>query len=156
MSDISALEARITAALDRIRTGVAAQAAAPRQDPEIAEALERERAANADLIETIRKLKDDHDTQITEVASHIQSQQAQMAALDVELQSLRAANVQLREMNTQLREAVTEGVDPALLEQAAAAEVMALNTQRSADVAEINVILNALRPLLEEPQDAAS
>lgn len=155
MSDISALEARITTALDRIRVGIEMHAAAPQQDTGQSDALDRERAANADLKETIRKLKDEHDAQITEVAAHIQSQQAQMAALDVELQSLRASNVQMREMNTQLREAVTQGIDAALLEQAAATEVSALQAQRSADVAEINVILNALKPLLEDTQHAA-
>ena len=59
MSDISSLENRITAALDRIRVGLDRQPAA---DPAAADAmqsvLERERATNAELTERLGIVKE--------------------------------------------------------------------------------------------------
>ncbi len=153
MSDISALESRITAALDRIRQGMEARGGAPQTD--LTEALEKERAANAELIERVRALKERQDTQVASLTERVEAQKAQMVKLDAELQRLRASNAQMREMNTQLREAVTKGLAPELLHQAVAAEVEALQTQRSADAAEVDAILAELTPLIEETSHAA-
>ena len=152
MSDISALESRITAALDRIRQGVEARGTA---QPDLTEALESERAANAELVERVRALKDRQDTHVASLTERVEAQKAQMAKLDAELQRLRASNAQMREMNTQLREAVTKGLAPELLDQAVAAEVEALQAQRSADAAEVDAILSELTPLIEETSHAA-
>ena len=152
MSDISALEGRITAALDRIRRGVEARGAAP---TDLSEALASERAANAELVERVRALKERQDTQVSALTERVEAQKAQMMKLDTELQRLRASNAQLREMNTQLRAAVTEGLAPELLDQAVAAEVEALQAQRAADAAELEAILPELTPLIEETPHAA-
>jgi chromosome segregation ATPase len=154
MSDISMLEGRITAALDRIRRGVEARGDTVAADPALHTALEDERAANAELVERVRLLKERQDTQVASLTGRVESQRAQLMALDEELQSLRASNAQMREINTQLRQAVTEGLAPELLNEAVAAEIEALHAQRQADVTEIDIILAELKPLVEETPHA--
>ncbi len=155
MSDISALEGRITAALDRIRQGIDAQTAQAGDDASLKTALDNERAANAELVERVRVLKERQDGQVAALTERVEAQKAQMVKLDTELQQLRASNVQMRELNTALREAVTEGLAPELVDKAVAAEVEALHAQRSADAAEIDAILSELKPLIEEAPHAA-
>ncbi|WP_296424337.1 hypothetical protein [Yoonia sp.] len=155
MSDISALESRITAALDRIRRGVDAQDAQVAASASISVALENERAANVALVERVRLLKERQDTQVASLTERVETQRAQMTQLDRELQRLRASNVQLREMNTQLRAAITEGLAPELHDAAVTAEVEALHAQRSADAVEIDAILAELKPLITEAPHAA-
>jgi predicted RNase H-like nuclease (RuvC/YqgF family) len=154
MSDISALEGRIAQALDRIRQGVDAAEAAGPSDAALAKALETEREANAELVQRVSILKERQDTQVNTLTAKVETQRAQMQKLDAELQSLRASNVELREMNTRLREAVTEGLAPALHDEAVAAEINALHAQRTADAAELDAILTELKPLIAEGANA--
>ena len=154
------LEGRITEALDRIRRGLDARSAvsgddAGQHDAGLQADLDAERAANAELVERVRILKDRQDTQVASLTTRVDSQRNQMMKLDAELQQLRASNVQLREMNTKLREAVTKGLAPELAQEAAAAEVAALQAQRAADVAEMDAIIAELKPLIEESPHAA-
>ena len=155
MSDISILESRITAALDRIRQGLDAPTGQTAADPALQAALEVERAQNAELIERVRVLKDRQDTQVAHLTARAESQSKQLMQLDAELQQLRASNVQLRDMNTKLRDAVTTGLAPELLDAAVNAEIEALSAQRTADAAEVDAILAELTPLIEETPHAA-
>lgn len=155
MSDISALEGRLTEALDRIRQGLDRRASQGAPDPALAEALEKERAANAELVERVAILKDRQDTQVASLTARVEAQRGQLMKLDAELQQLRASNVQLREMNTKLRETVTTGLAPELHSDAVATEVAALHAQRTADAAEMDAILTELKPLIEESANAA-
>ncbi len=154
MSDISALEGRITAALDRIRQGLDGRAASSAPDASLQAALDDERASNAELIERVGILKERQDAQVTSLTGRVETQRGQLMKLDAELQQLRASNVQLRDMNTKLREAVTTGLAPELHDAAVAAEIEALNAQRSADAAELDAILTELKPLIEETPHA--
>ena len=156
MSDISALESRITTALDRIRRGVEAQSQTGSSDASLQAALTDERAANAELVERVQLLKERQDTQVASLTQRVETQRGQMMALDAELQRLRASNAQMREMNTQLRNTVTEGLAPELISAAVAAEIEALHAQRSADAAEADAILAELKPLVEETSNAAN
>jgi hypothetical protein len=150
MSDIGNLEGRITEALDRIRRGLAAQPAAG-GDADLQAALDAERASNAELVQRVAILKDRQDTQVASLTARVETQRAQMLKLDAELQALRASNVQLRDMNATLRETVS----PDMLNDAAAAEIAALQAQRSADAAEMDAIIAELKPLIEEAPHAA-
>ncbi|MEL6681989.1 MAG: hypothetical protein AAFQ09_05020 [Pseudomonadota bacterium] len=154
MSDINDLESRITAALDRIRKGVEAQGAADHSH--LTTALAEERKMNAALEERVQLLKERQDSQVAALTERVETQRTQLQALDIELQRLRASNVQMREMNTQLRQAVTEGLAPELVDAAVAAEVEALHAQRAADAAEVTALLTELKPLIEEGTHAAS
>lgn len=163
MSDIAALEQRITAALDRIRVGldhVAAADAAPQEAGDAADLrvqLDEEKTANAQLVERVRALKETQDGRLAELSDRVEAQRAQMAQLDAELQRLRASNADMRVLNAQLRAAASEHVgDAELINRAMMAEIDALQAQRSADAAEVVAVLAELAPLLQEEQSNAA
>ncbi|MEL6684943.1 MAG: hypothetical protein AAFN63_12585 [Pseudomonadota bacterium] len=155
MSDISTLESRITAALDRIRQGLDTPDGQTAADPALQASLDQERVQNAELVERVRALKERQDTQVAKLTHRAEVQNKQLMALDEELQRLRASNVQLREMNAKLRDTVTSGLAPELHDAAIAAELEALQAQRAADAAEVDAIIDTLKPLIEETSNAA-
>ncbi|MEM8654749.1 MAG: hypothetical protein AAGF36_08375 [Pseudomonadota bacterium] len=148
MSDIDALQQRLTAAMDRIAMGLGGLDNA--DDDAIAAlqtALDDERTVNAQLTERVRKLSDAQDS----AQAAADAAQARMKDLDLELQRLRAANDQLRESNAALRTANEEGVgEPHLINTAMRAELEGLRAARAVDVAEASSIINALTPLLSQ------
>lgn len=155
MSDIAALEGRITAALDRIRSGLDRVSTAAPVDADTSAdlqgQLDEERTANAQLVERVRALKEAQDGRMAELELQVEAHRGQMAQLDGELQRLRASNADMRELNAQLRAAATEGVgDAELINRAMMAEIDALHVQRGADAAEVDAILSELSPLLKE------
>ena len=159
MTDVIALEQRITIALDRIgnglgRLGQASQEPAAADPDEVAAlqaALDGERVANAQLEERVKALKDRQDGKISDLERRIESYIGQMSKLDAELQRLRTSNADMREVSAQLRSAATDGVaQPELINRALMAEVEALSAQRSADAAEADAIIADLKPLIEE------
>ncbi len=86
--------------------------------------------------------------QTTEAAGRASAQQERaqaMTQLDGALQSLRKANQQLRDNNTALRTANAEGVaEPHLINKAMMAELDGLRAARTADRAEMDVLLTEL------------
>ena len=159
MSQIDELERRLTAALERIGSGVdalrsSANEAAPAADAgELAElrtALEDEKLANAQLEERLKTIHRRNDARIAEMETELTDRTSAMQALDAELQRLRNANAQLRDNNTALREANAEGVaEPHLINNSLRAELEALRATRAADIAEADAILGTLAPLVE-------
>ena len=148
MNEIEALEARIATALGRIRAGVAARPAA---DPEMAQRLEDERAANEQLQQRVVLLKERQDTRVAALEQRVESQRVQLAKLDEEVQRLRAINADLQQVSAQLRAAAASTVTPAeLVNRAMIAEIDALDAQRRAEAAEVSAILSELKPLIEE------
>lgn len=154
MSEISALEGRIAAALDRIRRGLETQGQAGQTEASLRAALESERASNAELVVRVQTLKERQDTQVATLTARVETQAAQMKALDAELQRLRASNEQMRAVSTELRNAVTTGLTPELVNAAVTAEIEALVAQRAADATEVETILAELKPLIEEADHA--
>ncbi len=153
MSDINALEGRITAALERISAQVVqlGNSEGASDDTGLQTQLDEERTANAQLVERVRVLKERQDTKIAELEARVSAQADQLAQLDGELQRTRASHADLREMNAQLRSVATEGAaDPELINRALIAEIDALTAQRGADAAEVDAILAELKPLIEE------
>ena len=151
MSDIDELQRRITAALDRVAKGLDAVGGPSEPDPDMVQALEDERTANAQLSERVRSLKTRSDAETATLRSQVEEAQARMAQLDVELQRVRRANAELTEACAALQEANAEGVgDPHLINRAMLAELEGLRAARVADVAESSAILAALGPLLDD------
>lgn len=163
MSDISLLEGRITAALDRIRRGVewmdelAAAAPTLPLDHSKTEAdslrarLDEERTVNAQLEERVRALKDRQDGRVAQLEAEVAESRAQLVTVDKDLQSLRHTNAELRDIAAQLREALAQGVtEPQLINRAMLAELEALRAARAVDLAEVNAVIAGLRPLLGE------
>tara|TARA_R110002051_G_scaffold7041_7_gene33191 strand:+ start:3731 stop:4222 length:492 start_codon:yes stop_codon:yes gene_type:complete len=161
MNDIDKLESRITAALDRIRQGVAqlndkaARAAlpVPEVDDEAAALrfqLQEEQTVNAQLEERVRALKERQDGSVSDLKARVDEQSQKMTALDTEIHRLRTSNADLRDLNAQMRSAAADGaVNPELINRATIAEVEALAAQRSADAAEMDAIITELKPLIE-------
>ena len=151
MSDIDALQGRLTAAMDRIAAAASAMDDAGAEDVTALKAeLEDEKLANAQLTERVRKLSDQQDSAVAEAKTAAQAAEARTAALDLELQRLRQANEQLRTSNAALRDANAAGVgEPHLINKAMMAELEALRAARAADVAEASSIIGALTPLLD-------
>lgn len=160
MADIAELESRITAALDRIRAGVgamgavAADAAPADDDPRVAALfaqLAEEKMVTAQLEERVRALKDRQDGQMADMSAREEQGRARLASVDRDIQKLRQANAELRANNVKLREALTAGVaEPQLINKAMVAELDALRALRAADAAEVDLVIDALTPIIEE------
>ncbi len=156
MSDIDELQRRITAAIDRVAQGLDKIGGAPvGPDPEMVQALEDERTANAQLTERVRALKEKSENEMGALRAKFEETETRMAALDVEVQRMRHANAQLTEACAALSDANAEGLaDPHLINKAMLAELEGLRAARASDVAETSAILAALSPLLETASDA--
>ncbi len=152
MSEIDTLQQRLTAAMDRISTGLGAVGSTSNADADALQAaLEDEKLANAQLQERVRKLSDQQAGAAAAAEAAASQAQARVAELDLELQRLRKSNDQLRESNMALRTANEEGVgEPHLINKAMMAELEALRATRAADVAEASSIIGALTPLLDQ------
>ncbi|MEI4234038.1 hypothetical protein [Roseovarius sp. D22-M7] len=147
MSDIDALQARITAALDRIAKGLEARADAP--DPEAVRALAQQfdeaQAANARLAAEVAALQETVQARDSALAAAEEARGETLTRLDADLQALRAANQQLRDSNRALREAHAAGIpEPQLIDTALQAEIDGLRATRAADRAEVEAVLAEL------------
>ncbi|KJS45004.1 MAG: hypothetical protein KJ725_20610 [Gammaproteobacteria bacterium] len=147
MSQIDELQARITAALDRIAQGLEDRPTAA-GDLEylgkLHEQIEDERLANAQLQERIKALHSKLDA-----AEGAQAES--LRKLDADLQSLRKANQQLRDNNQALRDANAAGVaEPHLINKSMMAELEGLRAARTADRGEVEAVLGALGQVIAE------
>lgn len=123
MSEISSLENRIAAALDRISLGLETHGA--------------------------EKSSETHaDGQAAMLEARLEKQLSQLAALDAAVQALRAANARLLETNEALRHAATAGASPDVYDAALAAEIAALKADRAAEAAEMDTIIAELKPMI--------
>ncbi|MCA8880942.1 MAG: hypothetical protein KDA73_13530 [Rhodobacteraceae bacterium] len=78
-----------------------------------------------------------------------------LSDLEARLQQVQVVNAQLRQNNAALRRAHQEGIsDAGLVNEGLQVELDALSAARAADRAEIESILAALKPLVEETEDA--
>lgn len=158
MSDISELEGRITAALDRIAKGLdglgAPAGASQEAEAEIArltQELDEERTVTAQLEERVKGIKEKLDTKMQELETALDEARAATTAMDTELQQLRDVNDRLRESNVALRDANAAGLaDPELINAGLMAELEALRAGRAADAAEMGAVLTQLDAILTE------
>ena len=103
MSDIEELQRRIVAAMDRIGAGVE-RVSQGGGDPGLADELEEEKLANAQLQERLRSLHERHDDEMAQMKAQlqeledlkslqddIQQQATELSRLDTDLQRLRQA-----------------------------------------------------------------
>lgn len=167
MQDITELEKRITAALERIGKGVdrlAAQpraavsappaaAGSPQSDAALRAQLEEEKSLTAQLqarlrAASAREAKGDLQDKVDRL----------MQELDVkglELQRMRRVNASLREQLEALRSAAAAGVtEPHLINKAMQTELETLRATRLTEIAEMDEILAALEPHLTEAGNA--
>ena len=182
MSDISSYERRVSAALDRIarqiETGAprseraagaktslfglggkaepAAEAEARATIDSLREALEKERAANAQLSERVHQVKQRQETTIAQLERRLARLTEQLDLQSLEMLRLKKANVRLMESNAALREAQAEAFpDTTLVNRSISAELEALQAERRAEMAEMEEILAELKPLLSSDSRSA-
>ena len=143
MQDITELERRITAALERIGRGVESLSAAvpmPTDNPTamlpesdfaaLNEKLDEERMLNAQLQERLR-------------AVH-QKDEAEKAALTDQIAALTAELSELRDL------AENSVIEPEYINQSLQSELDTLRAARAAEAEELSDIIAALNPLIEE------
>jgi len=169
MQDITELERRITAALNRIGQGIEAVAASPppgegvpdadtaAEVARLTEALDEERMANAQLSERIRMLRDrdrDRDGQAQKAqGAMVDKLTRQLDVQGLELQRMRKTVIQLRESIRMLTDAqITALPDVHLINKGMLAELDALRATRATDLAELDEILAELDPLVGSVQ----
>lgn len=166
MSELTELERRIRAALERIARATEAQAQAQARSPApqaeagpeqpdteaaLREALEAERTANAQLAERIRAIKERQEASLSQVERKLARANEQLDVQGFELQRLKRANAQLAEANRRLIEAQAAGQpDASAATRALQAELEALRAARKSEVAELEEIMAELRPLAGE------
>jgi small-conductance mechanosensitive channel len=161
MSDLAAYERRLSAALDRIARslearGAETRAARPPVDPvgdsalvTLREALEKERAANAQLSERVHQVKQRQDTTIAQLERRLARLTEQLDLQSLEMLRLKKANARLIDANTALRDAQAAAFpDATLVNKSISAELEALQAERRAEMAEMEEILAELKPLL--------
>jgi len=167
MSDITELERRISAALDRIGTGLDGLAAPAPTGPdptelqaaldiaagraeELEKALSDEKLANAQLEERLKSVRDTADRHASAMDIQAFEQQQATAKLDADLQRLRRASEDLRASNISLRDALEQGLsEPHLINKAMLAELEPLRATRSVEIAQADAVLSALEPLVK-------
>ena len=156
MSDISELERRITAALDRAaqamdRLGAASGGDDGADAAALADELEAERVANAQLEERVRAIKEKQETMVAGLEAQVARLRAQVESRDSTLSRMKAVGDDLRRSNAALREANASALpDADLVNASLAAEMAALQSARDADRAEMDDILATLDPVLKE------
>ena len=163
MQEITRLEGRITAALERIGKGVDRLAAAPRPaapeapppvppppaDAALRAQLDEQKAQIAQLQDRLRNLKDREPK--GDLHEKVERLTQQLDVQGLELQRMRRTNSALREQLAALRAAQMAGVtEPQLINKTLMAELDALRALRLAEVAEMDEILAALEPHLTE------
>lgn len=163
MQEITELEGRITAALERIGKGVdrlaaSAPAAPPVASPAVAPPpadaalrtqVEEQKTQIAQLQDRLRNLKDREPK--GDLQEKIERLTQQLDVQGLELQRMRRTNSALREQLATLRSANMVGVtEPQLINKSLMAELEALRAIRLSEVAEMDEILAALEPHLTE------
>jgi chromosome segregation ATPase len=164
MQDITELEKRIAAALERIGKGLDRLSSQPRPGPGPAPVatgtdamlraqLEEEKSLTAQLQARLRAAKD------REARGDLQEKVDRLTQeLDVqglELQRMRRVNASLREQLETLRSAQASGVtEPGQINKAMQTELDALRAARLTEIAELDEILAALEPHLTEARNA--
>lgn len=153
MSDLTDLEQRISMALDRIAAissgRIADNADAAADQARLAQALEEEKTANAQLEERLRVVRDRADAAIAQWRQKVERLQQQLVEAEKIMVQVRGINERLREANAALRSRNEDMVgEPHLINQAMVAELEALRVARSADLAEMDAILDEMKPLI--------
>ncbi len=165
MQEITELEKRIAAALDRIGKGMDRLASQPRAaaptpgagpaptDSALRAQLEEEKSLTAQLQARLRAAKD-RETK-GDLQEKVDRLTQELDVQGLELQRMRRVNASLREQLESLRTAAASGVtEPGLINKATLAELDALRATRLTEVAEMDEILAALEPHLTEARNA--
>ncbi|MCK0138239.1 hypothetical protein [Aliiroseovarius sp. F47248L] len=160
MSDISELETRITTALERISSGLAALSnQSGGSDDDVAQLkaqLDEEQTANSQLSERVKALQQSRADEVDKLRGELGRLTAQLETDEVVLSKMRQVNADLRANNDALRKAIADGdVTAELVNDAMAAELEGLRVAQSADRAELDAVLGELGQLINDSSSGA-
>ena len=160
MSDISDLENRLSAAMERIGRGVETLSdkppeADPQELEDLRQALEAEKHISAEMQERIAEMETQHAAEIAELKEADSTRDESILELDLKCQRIKNTNQKLRENNRNLRESNQKNIsDPGLINASLQAELDGLRAMREAEAAEAAAIISELMPLLQEDTGA--
>ncbi|WP_323041711.1 hypothetical protein [Gemmobacter sp.] len=158
---LSAAMARIAAAAERLAEPPPAASQPETEDDTAAEveiarltrALAEAQGQNAALSEHLTTAVAQMDASAA-LEAQLADHAARIDSQSVDLQRMRMANVQMREALRSLREALEGGVaDAGQINRALQAELDGLRAMRRAEVADLDLLLAALDPLLDATPD---
>ena len=156
MSDPSALEERLAAALARIETATTnlpdpqAIAADAKSQAALEAQLDEERGANAQLVDRVKALKDRQENQVAQLEKSLAAAKTTEAEKNIVQQKLKASIEDLRDQIARLTEANRVMVgDADLINTSMMAELEAMRASRRADVSDVDDILAQLEPHME-------
>ena len=161
MQDITELERRITAALERIGRGVEALGA-PILPPmpvlagaddvaRLTDALDEERMANAQLAERLRMIRDKESAEKAALTDARDALQAQLEIQSEEVMRLRRSLDLVSAELADLRDVAERSVvEPEHINKAMLTELEAVRSARASEAIEIADIVAALNPLIAE------
>lgn len=160
MSELSQVERRLSAALDRIARRLEAGGPPPRGGDggeatiaELRAALEKERGSNAQLSERVAQVKQRQETTVAQLERRLARLTEQLDLQSLEMLRLKKANARLIETNAGLRAAQAESFpDATVVNRSISAELEALQAERRAEMAEMEEILAELKPLVATGQ----
>ena len=160
MSDVAELEKRITAALDRIGTGldvlsVTSTGGDGGEITALQESLAAEKVVNSQLEQRVEAIKDKQEKLVATLESEVEKLRTELASHDGDVQRVKQVNNRLRENNRALRDVNKQSVgDVELINTGMVAELDALRISRETDRSELDAILLGLKPLLEDVANA--
>lgn len=158
MSELADLERRITEALARIDAGITrlAEGASQPASAALEEALEAERATNAQLAERLKALRARETRgEIPALEARIAELTRQLDEQGLELHRMRKSTIQLREALRAITEQTAGSVEGNVINKAMLAELEALRAERSSEAQEMAELLAELLPLIQgEKTDA--
>lgn len=164
MNDISELEGRLAAALDRIGAGldglarpveqteveVPTEAASSDEVEALRRDLEAEREVTAQLEERVRAVRHAQDERVAELEASLATLEAKVTPLQEDRQRLKKVNKQLRNSNVALRKANSAGLaDADLVNHAMEAELAGVRAAQASDSEELEGIIADLAPLVK-------
>ena len=157
MGELEALEQRLSAAMERIGTGLsqmgmpATNAVSDSEVADLQSALDEERQANEDLRERLKAVRDRSGATIVQLEQKVARLQDQLTANERAAQELVTSNARLMQISQALREQISDGVVQAdTVADTLQAELATLQAARTAEAAELSALLTELKPMVGE------
>ena len=157
MGELEALEQRLSAAMERIGTGLsqmgmpATNAVSDSEVADLQSALDEERQANEDLRERLKAVRDRSGATIVQLEQKVARLQDELTANERAAQELVTSNARLMQISQALREQISDGVVQAdTVADTLQAELATLQAARTAEAAELSALLTELKPMVGE------
>lgn len=155
MSDIEDLTRRISEAIERASNSIEGLALPAGEQEDLAQELEAEKTANAQLEERVKAIREKQETLVADLEAQVSSLNQALESRDKDLQRIRRVNATLRETTSKLREANAAGLpDAHLVNKSMQSELDSMRAAMDAEANEIAEIMASLDTIVKEASDA--